>query len=66
MKSVELHVNTLRLVGAKKERGLKEMRTARLQAMEETGPRYKRTHVSFHRDQTATNYFRISGNFVGK
>jgi aspartate ammonia-lyase len=32
MKSVELHANTLRLVGAKKERGLKESRTARLQA----------------------------------
>ena len=37
MKSVELHANTLRLVGAKNERGLKEMRAARLQAMEETG-----------------------------
>jgi len=37
MKSVELHAKTLRLVGAKKERGLKEMRTARLQAMGETG-----------------------------
>jgi 2-methylisocitrate lyase-like PEP mutase family enzyme len=24
----------------------------------------KRTHVSLHRDQTATNYFRISGFFV--
>jgi hypothetical protein len=37
MKSVELHAKTLRLVGAKKEQGLKEMRTVRLQAMEETG-----------------------------
>ena len=37
MKSVELHAKTLRLVGEKPERELKEMRTARLQAMEETG-----------------------------
>jgi hypothetical protein len=37
MKSIELHAKTIRLVGARKERGLKEMRTARLQAMEETG-----------------------------
>jgi Myb-like DNA-binding domain len=33
MKSVKLHAKTLRLVGGKKGRGLKEMRTARLQEL---------------------------------
>jgi len=37
LKSVELHAKTLRLVGARKERGLKAMRTVRLQVMEQTG-----------------------------
>jgi len=37
MKSVELHAKRLRLVGARKERALKAMRTARLQVMEQTG-----------------------------
>jgi hypothetical protein len=39
MKSVELHAKTLRLVGARKERALKAMRTARLQVMEQRGLR---------------------------
>jgi DNA-binding NarL/FixJ family response regulator len=66
MKSVELHANTLRLVGAKKERGLKEMRTARAQAMEKTGAALQANARKLPSGPAATNYFRISGNFLGK
>ena len=41
------------------------MRAMRLQELEEKwGLSYKRPLASFHRGQTATTYFRRSGDFV--
>ena len=65
MKSVELHAKTRRLVGAKKERGLTEMRKRdELQAMEETGAALQANAHNLPLEQPATNYFGISGDFV--